>query len=121
MQTPEGGRRSPAWPPRRRGNAALGEVAFGVDSEAGAWDRMVWDDHLPKVQVQEGPGLRGSHAGYTDSGGANARESGDKTVGHSALRTEFGTWRRCRVRSRMFYVRRRARGSKSSSRKRKRS
>ena len=40
---------------------------------------------LSKVQVQEGPGLRGSHAGYTDSGGAYAQESGDKTVGALVL------------------------------------
>ena len=78
-------RLSSAGSPRRARNITLGEVAFGVGSEAGAWDRVIWDDHLSEVQVQEGPGLRGSHAGYTDSSGAHAQESGGKTVGARTL------------------------------------
>jgi len=51
-------RLGPAGPPRGIREVTLGEVAFGMGSEAGAWDRVVGDDHLSKVQVQEGPGLR---------------------------------------------------------------
>jgi hypothetical protein len=69
-----------------------------MGSDAGAWDGVVWDDHPLKFQVQEGPGLRGSHAGYTDSGGAHARNQGVKIVGARRCLTESGTWRRCRVR-----------------------